>query len=224
MSSGGAENNPPGPASRGPDFISFAPDATLHRTVAKLEFLRETEKLKEVLRRNYILAGKRLENDAEHSWHVALMAVLFFEDAAEPGVDLLRVLKMLLIHDLVEIDAGDTYAFDTAAHADKVEREEQAADRIFGLLPSDLGNELRRLWAEFDAGETPDARFALALDRIQPAIQNYLFEGTVWKRNKVDVDRVRKRFDPIRGAIPPLERLADLMLDDAVRRGFFLEK
>ncbi len=207
-----------------PVFDSLAVDAPSRRIAAKLDFLCEAEKLKDILRRNYILTGKRRENDAEHSWHVALMAVLFFEDAADVGLDLLRVLKMLLVHDLVEIDAGDTYAFDTAAHTDKNKREERAADRIFGLLPPDLGSELRALWTEFDVAETRDARFALALDRIQPAIQNYLFHGTVWKQNGVSVDRVRQRFDPIRGTIPGLERFAEMMLDDAVERGFFPEK
>lgn len=191
------------------------------RLERKLEFLRDVEKLKTVLRRNYILNGLRRENDAEHSWHLALMAVLFFEDAADSSIDLLRVLKMLLIHDLVEIDAGDTYAFDTAGHLDKADRERKAADRIFGLLPDDLNTELRRLWDEFEAEETPDALFALALDRLQPAIQNYLFQGTVWKENNIRPEQVLSRFEPLRKAIPDLADLAGQMVDDAKKQGFF---
>lgn len=190
----------------------------------KLLFLREVEKLKTILRRNYILGGLRRENDAEHSWHVSLMAVLFFEDATDPSVDLLRVLKMLLIHDLVEIDAGDTYAFDTTGHLDKADRESRAADRIFGLLPDDQRVELRRLWDEFDAEETPDAQFALALDRLQPAIQNYLYQGTVWKENNIRPEQIIARFEPIQKAIPKLAVWADRMVEDAKQQGFFNEQ
>lgn len=192
--------------------------------VRKLEFLRETEKLKTVLRRNYILAGLRRENDAEHSWHISLMAVLFHEDAAEAGVDLLRVLKMLLIHDLVEIDAGDTYAFDTTGHADKLERESRAADRIFAILPPPFDTQLRLLWEEFDAGETPDARFALGLDRVQPALQNYLYHGTVWQENDIRPEQVTARFEPLREAIPRLAHVADMVVEDGRQRGFFNER
>ena len=196
-------------------------DEKTERLVAKLEFLREVEKLKTILRRNTILGGLRRENDAEHSWHISLMAVLFFEDAADPNVDLLRVVKMLLVHDLVEIDAGDTYAFDTAGHVDKEKREKKAADRIFGLLPTDLGSELRRFWEEFDSGETSDARFALALDRIQPALQNYLYRGTVWHENGITPQQVLGRLDSLRDAVPDLAHLADRIIDDAERQGFF---
>lgn len=212
--------NHDGKTEESPFFRLFVdtPDSFLLR---KLEFLREVEKLKQVLRRNYILGGVRLENDAEHSWHAAMMAVLFFENAKSPDVDLLRVLKMLLIHDLVEIDAGDTYAFDQAGHVDKAERENRAADRIFGLLPLKMGAELRRLWEEFDEGRTPDAQFALALDRVQPAIQNYLFRGTVWKENDIRPEQVKDRFEELRQALPELGRFADAMVDDAEQHGFF---
>lgn len=204
-------------------FAFLATDEPSLILARKLEFLREIERLKQVLRRNYVLDGVRPENVAEHSWHVAVMAVLFADHAAGADLDLLRVLKMLLVHDLVEIDAGDTYAFDTAAHADKEERERRAADRIFSLPPEPVGDELRELWEEFEAGRTPEARYALALDRLQPALQNYLFRGTVWKRNDVGPDRVRERLDPLREAVPDLGRLADAVLDDALARGFFPE-
>jgi putative hydrolase of HD superfamily len=202
-------------------FDHFAADDISARLVRKLEFLREAEQLKEILRRNYILSGVRRENDAEHSWHISLMAMLFFEDAADPSVDLLRVLKMLLVHDLVEIDAGDTYAFDTAAHFDKTERERKAADRIFGLLPTDHGQELRTLWEEFDEARTADAQFASALDRLLPLLQNYLHCGTVWKQNGIRPEQVLHRIEPLRSAIPQLADLTDKVIDDAKKQGFF---
>lgn len=204
--------------------LSFRPLATegqAARLVDKLEFLREIEKLKTVLRRNTILGGLRRENDAEHSWHISLMAVLFWEDAAESDVDLLRVLKMLLIHDLVEIDAGDTYAFDVVGHADKAEREARAADRIFGLLPLKIGSELQSLWKEFEAETSTDARFALALDRLQPALQNYLHRGTIWHENGITPQQVLGRLDSLRDAIPELAQIAERVVEDAEKQGFF---
>ncbi len=191
------------------------------RLLRKLEFVREVDKLKQILRRNSILGGVRLENDAEHSWHVAVMAVLFAEEKTPSGVDLLRVLKMLLVHDLVEIDAGDTYAFDTVGHKDKEKREKAAADRIFSILPENEGRALRELWEEFDAGETADGKFALALDRLQPMLQNYLNAGAVWQRNGISPERVRARLDSLRESVPELGRIADAIIDDAVARGFF---
>ena len=152
------------------------------------------------------------------------MAVLFYEEAADQGVDLLRVLKMLLIHDLVEIDAGDVYAFDVAGHVGKAEREAEAADRIFALLPDDLGQPLRALWDEFDRGETPDAKFALAMDRVQPPIQNYLYRGAVWHENGISPEQVRGRFAELHEAAPVLGRLANAFVDDAVQKGFFPEQ
>jgi len=187
----------------------------------KLEFVREVDKLKQVLRRNGILGGERLENAAEHSWHIAVMAMLFAQDAKTPSVDLLRVLKMLLVHDLVEIDAGDTYAFDVAGHRDKAERERAAAQRLFALLPEKEGDEFRRLWEEFDAEETPDAMFALALDRLQPMLQNYLQGGVVWKYNGISPEQVRARLESLRETIPELGKIADAIVADAVNRGYF---
>ncbi len=199
-------------------------DSVLAKMARKLEFLREVEKLKTIFRRNTILGTHRLENDAEHSWHIALMAVLFYEDAANRNVDLLRVLKMLLIHDLVEIDAGDVYAFDVAGHRGKAEREAKAADRIFALLPENEGQHLRELWEEFDRGETPDAQFALAMDRVQPPIQNYLYRGAVWHENGISPNQVRGRLVELHEAVPDFGRLVDTVVDDAVQRGFFPEK
>ncbi len=195
------------------------PDALIR----KLDFIREVDKLKQILRRNYVLGGLRRENDAEHSWHIALMSVLFADDAAASGIDRLRVLKMLLVHDLVEIDAGDTYAFDVRGNADKAKREQAAADRIFRILPEKNAVELRQLWDEFEAGETPDSKFAAAMDRLQPMLQNYLYEGAVWRRNGISPEQVASRLGPVREAVPELGKVADAIIVDAVNRGYFVE-
>lgn len=133
----------------------------------QIEFLLEIDKLKQIFRQTYLLDETRKENDAEHSWHFAMFAVLLC-DYANEKVDLLKVVKMALIHDLVEIDAGDTFLYDEVGHADKAEREEKAAERLFGLLPSDVGEELHMLWIEFEAKETAEAKFAGSIDRLQP--------------------------------------------------------
>lgn len=187
----------------------------------KIEFLLETDRLKSVMRRAFILGGERFENDAEHSWHVSLMAVLFAEEAASRNIDFLRVLKMLLIHDIVEIDAGDTYAFDVPGHLDKVDREQKAADRIFAILPENEARELRSLWEEFDTGLTPDAAFALSLDRIHPMLLNYFANGKAWKANRITPEQVLKRLDILEDSIPELAVFAKELIQDAIERGFF---
>src|SRR5438874_9575925 len=135
----------------------------------QIRFILEIDKLKTIMRRTYLIHADRAENTAEHSWHLAIMAILLAEHANEP-VDVTRVVKMVLVHDIVEIDAGDTYFYDTAAALDKSEREHAASARIFGILPDDQGKELGELWEEFEKGESPDARFALALDRFMPQL------------------------------------------------------
>jgi len=152
-------------------------DGTTPRLARQLAFLVELDKLKTVLRRTSLIDRSRAENTAEHSWHIAVAAALLEEHAVGHGVDLLRVVKMLLNHDVVEIDAGDTFCYDAEANRDKLEREERAAERLFGLLPADQGAELRALWEEFEARETAEARYAAALDRIQPVLQNLHTEG-----------------------------------------------
>src|SRR5690554_5148412 len=136
-----------------------------------MEFILEIDKLKQIYRQTLVTDGSRRENDAEHSWHLALMAMVLAEHAAQL-VDLLRVIKMVLIHDLVEIDAGDTFCYDGPAHNDKEEREYQAAQRLFSMLPEDQEQEFWQLWREFEAVETADAKFANALDRLQPMLNN----------------------------------------------------
>lgn len=173
------------------------------RMARQLQFLVEVDRLKSVLRMTAVGGGGRRENSAEHSWHMAVMAPLLAEHAAE-SVDLLRVMKMVVIHDVVEIDAGDAFAFDPAANHGKEERERAAAERIFGLLPEDQAGELRALWDEFEDRLTPDARFANALDRLSGVLQNHRNGGGTWLEHKVPRDAILLRQDPIREAVPEL--------------------
>jgi putative hydrolase of HD superfamily len=184
--------------------MSPADDSTTPtRAERQLAFLVDADRLKGVLRQTLLCDGSRRENSAEHSWHLALMAAVLAE-YAEPGVSVPRVVQMVLVHDLVEIDAGDTFAYDAVANADRESRERAAADRIFGLLPSEQERELRDLWEEFEGQSTPDARFAAALDRLQPLLNNHHSNGGTWRLHRVNRSQVLRRMEPIRNAIPSL--------------------
>jgi len=169
----------------------------------QLSFLLEADKLKSILRRSLITDGSRQENSAEHSWHLALAAMILQEYAAEPIV-LAKAVRMVIVHDLVEIDAGDTFAYDTAGNVTKLDRECRAADRIFGLLPDDLRAEMRAVWEEFEAAQTPEARFAHAVDRLQPLLQNTKTQGGTWRLYKPSREQVLARMEPVRTALPRL--------------------
>ncbi|MBD2079411.1 HD domain-containing protein [Leptolyngbya sp. FACHB-17] len=195
---------------------------TTTRLQAQIQFIVEIDKLKHVLRQTILMDKSRRENDAEHSWHLAMMAIVLAE-YADPQVDLLRVLKMVLIHDLVEIDAGDTFCYDTIALQDQAEREEKAADRLFGMLPENLGAELRSLWEEFEAKETLDAQFATALDRLQPLLHNYYTEGGTWRKAGVTVEKVRHRMAPVAIGSSVLGEFVENLIQDAIRQGFILQ-
>lgn len=190
------------------------------RLVRQVEFLVEIDKLKGVLRRSYVLDASRLENTAEHSWHLAMMALVLAEHADAPA-DMTTVLKMLVVHDLVEIDAGDTFVYDTAGAATKDAREREAADRIFALLPDDQGAELRRLWEEFDTGDSPEARFARSLDRLMPLLHNVAAEGRGWQEHGIRPDQVRDRNAVIADGSAQLWAYARSLIDTAERRGYF---
>jgi putative hydrolases of HD superfamily len=189
------------------------------RLEQQIRFLIEVDKLKEVFRQTVLINSRRAENDAEHSWHLCLAVLILAEHANEPHLDVLRVLKMLLIHDLVEIDAGDTFAYDTARMADQHEREARAADRIFGLLPPDQATEFRALWDEFEARETPEARFAVACDRFQPMLLNTHTEGAAWQRHGVTSDRVLARNRHIADGSAAIWDYAAAMIESAVATG-----
>ena len=161
------------------------------RLKKQLDFILEADKVKNIMRQTYLADGKRKENDAEHSWHLALMAVLL-KDYMKEEIDLAKVMIMVLIHDLVEIDAGDTYAYDESGAATKREREEKAADRIFGLLPEDQGQEFRKLWEEFEAYKTPEAKYAHLLDNFQPMLLNDAAKGKSWSEHQVKKEQIYK--------------------------------
>ena len=162
------------------------------RLERQLAFCREMDKEKLIGRQTYLADGSRKENDAEHAWHMALMALLLAEHANQP-VDLLRVVAMLLVHDLVEVDAGDTFAYDAAAAVGKEERERAAADRIFAILPPDQGAYLRGLWDEFEACTTPEAKFAHTMDNFQPAMLNDASDGKSWVEHGVALSQILRR-------------------------------
>jgi putative hydrolases of HD superfamily len=185
----------------------------------QLQFLLELDRLKGILRQTRVLEGERPENSAEHSWHLALCAAVLAEHAPA-GTDVGRVMRMVLVHDVVEIDAGDAFCYDVAANVGKEERERLAAERIFGLLPNEQGEELRALWEEFEAGATPDARFAVALDRLQPMLLNFAGQGGSWRANGVTHDRVLVRMAPIQQGMPELWPFVVRLLDEAVARGY----
>ena len=192
------------------------------RLEQQIAFIVEIDRLKTIVRQNYLADGSRRENTAEHSWHVTLMAVILSEHAAEP-VDRARVLELLLVHDLVEIDAGDTFAYDSEGEQTKAAREQAAAERIFGLLPAAQAAYLRAAWDEYEASETPEARFALSLDRLMPMIHNSLTEGRAWQANGVAADKVRHRAESITRGAPALGALAAKLIESSVAAGFLAD-
>ena len=188
------------------------------RLTRQLDFLVQMDALKQVFRQTLLIGDRRPENDAEHSWHLALMAVILQEHAAVE-VDITRVLTMHLIHDLVEIHAGDTFAYDEAGHEDKEERERAAADRIFVLLPDDQGQEMRALWDEFEERVTPESRYAAALDRLQPLLLNYHTDGAAWVKHGIRHEQVIERNAHISEGAPALWDFARRLIDDALTEG-----
>jgi len=190
------------------------------RLERQLNFLLEADKLKGVVRQTLLPSARRQENSAEHSWHLALMAILLAEHARDAGVDLLRVVEMALVHDLVEIDAGDTYIYDEAGRRGQAAREAAAADRFFALLPPDQGAWVRALWEEYEAGESAEARFLEALDRLQPLLLNFHTQGAQWQRHGVTVDQVVARNRVMERGAPTLWAYAERLIRKAVARGF----
>ncbi len=189
------------------------------RLAAQIEFIAECDKLKEIFRQTINTTSRRAENDAEHSWHLCLCVIVLAEHANASNLDVLRVLKMLIVHDLVEIDAGDTFAYDTAAMAHQHEREAVAAERIFGLLPADQAREFRGLWDEFEEKQTLEARFATAVDRFQPMLLNCRSQGAAWNRHGITHDRVVGRNRHIAEGSAELWHYAEKMLQEVVDAG-----
>lgn len=189
----------------------------------QIEFILEVDRLKQVLRQTILLDRSRKENSAEHSWHIALTVLILSEYAKDSDVDLFRVMKILLVHDLIEIDAGDTYCYDEQGRKDQARRERKAADRIFNLLPPDQAATLRELWDEFEERKTSESKFANALDRVQPFLHNYFTRGQVWLENDIKSSQVKSRMRPVNDGSPLLWDYVSSLIDDAVKKGFLGE-
>ncbi|MDA0637242.1 HD domain-containing protein [Nonomuraea sp. MCN248] len=200
--------------------VTFVPAED--RLTDQIAFAVEIDKLKRIIRRNLLMDGSRRENDAEHSWYVATLAMVLGEHAPA-GTDLQRVVAMLLVHDLVEIDAGDTFIYDPVAVAAQVEAERAAADRIFALLPGEQGARLRSLWEEFEERETPEARFARALDRFAPILANHHTEGGTWRLFKVTAAQVMEKVRLIEEGAPSLGAYARALVEESVAKGHLSE-
>ena len=192
------------------------------RLKKQMDFILEVDKVKNIMRQTYLADGKRKENDAEHSWHLALMAVLLKEYAPEE-VDLGKVVPMVLIHDLVEIDAGDTYAYDDVGALTKRAREKAAADRIFGLLPQDQGKWLYDLWEEFEAYETPEAKYAHMLDNSQPLFLNNATDGISWVEHGVKKSQIYKRNRKTGEGAPAIWEYMQELIDNHVKAGHVID-
>ncbi len=195
----------------------------MNRIKQQIDFIERLDRLKQVLRQNLVMDESRQENSAEHSWHIASMALVLAEYAPQQ-LDQLRVLKMLLLHDVIEIEAGDTFCFDVEGNKDKEARERRAADLLFGLLPDDQGAEFRVLWDEFEAGATPESRFANSLDRFQVLLQNLNTRGGTWRIHNIEKARVIQRMLPIKQGIPALWPLVESYLEEACAQGLLKER
>ena len=197
------------------DFL----DSGNSRLDRQLRFTAEIDKMTGIYRRTMLLSKERRENDAEHSWHIAVMALLFKEYCVEePSVE--RAIKMLVVHDLVEIYAGDTFAYDDKGNEDKEAREAAAADKLFSQIPPEQGQEIRSLWEEFDAMETTDSKYAACLDRLQPFLHNTLTEGFTWVESGTNRAKVEKRMHIIKEFMPEVYTWIEKNLDNAVEKGW----
>lgn len=193
-----------------------------NRLTQQIQFIIEIDKLKLILRQTLLTDASRRENSAEHSWHLAIMGMILAEYALT-GVNQLRAIKMLLIHDLVEIDAGDTFCYDVQANQNKAEKEKIAASRLFELLPPDQAEEMHSLWEEFEVRETPTAKFAAALDRIQPLLHNQQTQGGTWRIHGITRDKVIKRLAPVETGTPELWSFIQEIIEDCVVAGYLKE-
>ncbi len=194
----------------------------LTRLYKQIEFLVEIDRLKSVVRQTLLVDGSRQEDSAEHSWHLAVLAMVLAEHS-RVQIDLFRVLKMILVHDVVEIDAGDTYCYDEEANRDKADREQRAADRIFSLLPDEQGVEFRSLWEEFESRQTPDGIFAASLDRLQPLLNNFRSGGIMWQKHGVRKEQVYSRNSPMQEGSQVLWEFAEQMIGEAIAKGWIGE-
>ncbi|MFI2744537.1 HD family hydrolase [Zhouia sp. PK063] len=184
----------------------------------QIAFIKEIDKLKYIKRKTKLFNSDRNENDAEHSWHLAVMAIVLAEHSNE-SIDILKVIKMVLIHDIVEIDAGDTFIYDTQKSHTNTDKERIAANRIFGLLPKEQANELIAIWEEFEAGETNEAKFAKAMDRLEPLLQNAYNNGGTWEEFDVKYNAVYNKQKVIQNGSDSLWNFAENLIDESVEKG-----
>ena len=184
----------------------------------QIEFIREIDKLKYIFRKTKLINSDRPENDAEHSWHLAMMAIVLAGHANEP-IDLEKVMKMVLIHDIVEIDSGDVFAYDTTKSHDNFDEELKAARRIFGILPEEQAEEFINLWIEFEEMKTPESKFARALDRLEPLLQNASNNGGTWREFDVKYDQVMEKKQVIKDGSEELWKFAENLIDESVEKG-----
>lgn len=184
----------------------------------QIAFIKEIDKVKYIQRKTKLFNSDRYENDAEHSWHLALMAIVLAEHSNEP-IDVLKVVKMVLIHDIVEIDAGDVFIYDTVKNHSNTDEERLAANRIFGLLPKNQAEELIAIWEEFEAGETNEAKFAKSMDRLEPLLQNTSNDGGTWKEFGVNYQRVYEKKSVIKEGSKTLWNYAEGLIDESVEKG-----
>ncbi len=184
----------------------------------QIHFITEIDKVKYIQRRTKLFNSDRNENDAEHSWHLALMALVLAEHSNK-SVDLLKVIKMVLIHDIVEIDAGDTFIYDTQKSHSNTDEERLAANRIFGLLPKEQAEDLIAIWEEFEAGETDEAKFARSMDRLEPLLQNTSNNGGTWKEFDVSFEKVHQKKSIIKEGSETIWNFAEQLLDQSVEKG-----
>ncbi len=188
-----------------------------------MEFIIELDKMKSIFRKTKIIGEDRNEDDAQHSWHISIMAMILSEYTNDE-VDLLKVIKMLLAHDLVEIYAGDTFCYDEQGNIDKKEKEIAAAEKIFGILDHEKADELRTLWEEFEAMKTPESIFANSMDRLQPMLNNYKNGGGTWKEYEVCKSDVYKRIDPVKHSSDELWSYVSYMIEDAFQKGLIQKR
>lgn len=185
----------------------------------EIDFIVEIDKMKSTFRRTSLINGTRKENDAEHSWHLSLMTMLLSE-YADNDIDVSKVIKMVLVHDLVEIYAGDTFCYDKVGNSDKHERELKSADKLFSILPEEKGKMIRELWEEFEDMKTNEAIFANSMDRLEPFLVNYYTEGGTWKEYNISKEQVYKRSEPIKKSSEQLWKFTQDLIEDAHEKGY----
>lgn len=189
----------------------------------QVNFIKEIDKVKYIQRKTKLFNSDRNENDAEHSWHLAMMTIVLAEHSNVP-IDVLKVLKMVLIHDIVEIDAGDTFIYDSLKNHDNTNEERIAAERIFGLLPKDQAQEFIAIWEEFEAGLTNEAKFAKSMDRFEPLLQNTSNNGGTWREFNVDYEKVRNKKKIINEGSAVIWNYAESLIDESVQKGILTKK